>query len=56
MAKRKAAYDKLQQIAQDDMVLSPLFYDQLIFASKTKVQNYTSDVSYKPSFAKLTVK
>ncbi len=55
-AKRKAAYDKLQQIAMDDMVFSPLFYDQLIYACKTKVQNYTCDVSYKPSFPKLAVK
>ncbi|MGH2367685.1 MAG: ABC transporter substrate-binding protein [Chloroflexota bacterium] len=55
-AKLKAAYDRLQQIAQEDAVFTPLFYDVLIFGYKAKVQNYTVDVNYKPSFPKLTVK
>jgi peptide/nickel transport system substrate-binding protein len=55
-AKRKAAYDRLQQIAMDDMPFVALFYDQLIYGAKAKVQNYTCDVSYKPSFPKLTLK
>ncbi len=55
-AKRKAAYDRLQQIALDDAVFTPLFYDQLIYGYKATIQGYTVDVNYKPSFARLSVK
>lgn len=53
--KRKAAYDRLQRMAAEEVPVTPLYHETAILAARSGVQKLTMDVQFRASIPQVTL-